>query len=295
MSGETIVRWFIPIALGIMMFAMGLGLTIADFRRIAERPLVVAAGSLAQLVGLPALGFLVAFLFRLDPPVAVGLILVTACPGGPTSNLYTLLARGDVALSVTLTAVSSVVTIFTLPWVVNLAGLTFVDTELPVSLPVIPTMLNVAAVMAFPLGSAMLLRHTNPAAAIRIEPIMQKVAIGILAILVVGAVLKEKARIIEYAFIAGAASITLGLLAVAFGFAVAKLIRQDNRVAVTFGIEVGMQNAALAIGLALGLLNDGRIAIPGVVYGILAYAFCATGIIAGRYLIPAPTSEKSAA
>ena len=295
MSGETIVRWFIPTALGIMMFAMGLGLTTADFRRIAERPLVVAAGSLAQLVGLPALGFLVAFLFRLDPPVAVGLILVTACPGGPTSNLYTLLARGDVALSVTLTAVSSVVTIFTLPWVVNLAGLTFVDTELPVSLPVIPTMLNVAAVMAFPLGSAMLLRHTNPAAAIRIEPIMQKVAIGILAILVVGAVLKEKARIIEYAFLAGAASITLGLLAVAFGFAVAKLIRQDNRIAVTFGIEIGMQNAALAIGLALGLLNDGRIAIPGVVYGILAYAFCATGIIAGRYLIPAPTSEKSAA
>ena len=289
MSGETIVRWFIPIALGIMMFAMGLGLTTADFRRIAERPLVVAAGSLAQLVGLPLLGFLVAFVFRLDPPVAVGLILVTACPGGPTSNLYTLLARGDVALSVTLTAVSSVVTIFTLPWVVNLAGLTFVETELPVSLPIIPTMLNIAAVMALPLGAAMALRHTKPALATRLEPLMQRVAVGILAVLVVGAILKEKARIIEYAFEAGAASITLGLLAVAFGFAVAKLIRQDHRVAVTFGIEVGMQNAALAIGLALGLLNDGRIAIPGVVYGILAYAFCAVGIIAGRYLIPAPT------
>jgi len=295
MSGETIVRWFIPIALGIMMFAMGLGLTLADFRRIAERPLVVAAGSLAQLVGLPALGFLVAFVFRLDPPVAVGLILVTACPGGPTSNLYTLLARGDVALSVTLTAVSSLVTIFTLPWVVNLAGLTFVDTELPVSLPVVPTMLNVAGVMALPLGAAMALRHSKPDAAIRLEPIMQKVAIAILAILVVGAVLKEKARIVEYAFIAGAASITLGLVAVAFGFAVARLIRQDNRVAVTFGIEVGMQNAALAIGLALGLLEDGRIAIPGVVYGVLAYAFCAIGIVAGRYLITAPSSDKSPA
>lgn len=291
MSGETIVRWFIPIALGVMTFAMGLGLTTADFRRIAERPLVVAAGSLAQLVGLPALGFLVAWLFQLDPPVAVGLILVTACPGGPTSNLYTLLARGDVALSVTLTAVSSFVTIFTLPWVVNLAGLTFVDTELPVSLPVVPTMLNVAAVMALPLGTAMALRHAKPAAATRLEPVMQKVAIGILAILVIGAVLKEKARIIEYAFIAGAASITLGLVAVGFGFAVAKLIRQDNRIAVTFGIEIGMQNAALAIGLALGLLNDGRIAIPGVVYGILAYAFCAVGIVAGRFLIPAPTSQ----
>jgi BASS family bile acid:Na+ symporter len=288
MASETIVKLFIPFALGLMMLAMGLGLTVADFRRVGERPWVVAAGSLAQLVGLPALGFGIAWAFGLAPELAIGLVLVSACPGGPTSNLYTALARGDVALSVTLTAVSSVATIVTLPMVVNLAGRTFAAADMAVALPVADTMLQIALVMALPLSIGMGWRHGAPQSAQRAEPWLQRLAVGLLMVLVVGAIARESARITTYAGDVGIAVLALGLSGMALGYGVARALRQPPAIGVTFAIEVGMQNAALAIGIALGLLQNDRMAIPPVVYGVLAYGFCALGIVAGRRWIPAP-------
>jgi BASS family bile acid:Na+ symporter len=274
MSAEMIVQVFIPIALAIIMLGMGLGLTVADFQRVLRAPRAVAVGAAAQLVVLPAVSFAIAALFHVDGPIAVGLVLVSACPGGPTSNFLTGIAGGDVALSVTLTAVSSAVTMVTLPLIMRLALNTFMGASDEVTLPVLQTIAQIALVVVAPIAAGMWLRARAPLRAAQLERVLHKVSIGILVSLVVGATLKERARITDFIGVAGWPVLALNLSTMALGWGLAKAARLGHARAVTISIEVGMQNAALAIGIALGLLHRTDIAIPAVLYGILVYFTC---------------------
>ena len=288
MSTEVVVRLFIPTAIAIIMLSMGLGLVMADFRRVLEKPRGVLAGVLSQLVGLPLLGFAIASLFALPGPLAVGLVLVTACPGGPSSNLYTYYARGDVALSVTLTAISGFATIITIPLWVNLALATYMG-DGRVQLPIIATTANILVVVGVPLILGMHLRANYPTAAARAERWAKRLAVALLVILIVGAVAKERARIGPYLSTLTLPILTLCSVSIAFGFAVGYLTRLGPRGATTLAIEVGMQNGALGIGLAMANLTD-EMAMPAVVYGLLAYFSCGTALLIGRRINRLSTS-----
>jgi BASS family bile acid:Na+ symporter len=282
----TLVQVFIPVAIATIMFAMGLGLRTIDFRRVALEPRAVLIGAFAQLVLLPVVGFALATLFELPPPLAVGFMLITAAPGGPSSNIYSHLARGDVALSVTLTAVSGVVTIITIPLIMHLVLGHFLGESRTVSLPVGETILQIALIVGLPLGLGMFLRHHRPAAADKADRIFKRVAVGLLVVFVVGAVTKEARRIGGYVDTLLLPVVVLSFGTMFLGLALAVLGRLPIRQGVTICIEVGMQNGALAMGLALGAFGSEEIAMPAVIYSLVAYFSCAIWIPIGRRFVP---------
>lgn len=281
MSTDTIVQLFIPTALATIMFAMGLGLIVADFRRIVERPRAVAAGAVAQLLVLPALGFATAFAFGLPTPLAVGMVLLTACPGGPSSNLYSHMAGGDTALSVTLTALSGLVTIVTIPLITNLALVVFAGEGQVVQLPVLDTIGRIFIVVGLPLAVGMVVRAKRAALAERMEPVVKRIAVVLLTILVIGAVAKEASQIAGFVAIAGLPVVVMNATGMVLGLGLALALALPPRQTVTITIEVGMQNAAMAIGIATGLLGSTEIAIPAVIYALVAYVTCAIAGVAG--------------
>jgi BASS family bile acid:Na+ symporter len=282
MDAQTIVNLFIPFTLMVIMFSMGLGLTVKDFKLVLVHPKAVVAGSLAQLVLLPLLGFLVAWLFAPSPAMAVGLVLITACPGGPSSNLMTNLARGDTALSVSLTAISGVVTIASIPLITNFAAGVFAADAAGLSLPVGSTVLKLILIVALPLAVGMLVRWKRPVFAARIETWVKRAAVTLLAILIIGALIKSRKELALYGFDAIYPPMLLSILGVVFGLALSFSLKLSPRQRVAIPIEVGTQNGALAIGLALTAMESTDAAFPGVIYGTFMYLPCAVMVLFGR-------------
>lgn len=169
MESSFLTAVFLPLALFAVMLGMGLGLTLKDFSRVLVYPKGIVVGLLAQLVMLPILGFIVASLFPLSPELAVGVMILVACPGGPTSNLVTYLARGNVALSISLTAISSLLTVFTIPLVVNLATRAFMGEATDLQLPFLATVLQIAVITIIPVAVGMALHYYLPLFAARVE------------------------------------------------------------------------------------------------------------------------------
>ena len=307
MTAQTIIQVFIPFALATMMFSMGVGLRWSDFQRVAASPKGVVAGMVGQLLFLPLLALAVAAASGLAMELQVGLVLVAACPGGPSSNLYTYHARGDLALSVVLTALSGVITVFTIPLWVNLAGTLFAGELPPVQMPVLPTMIMVAAVTVAPVLAGMVVRsRLSDAAAVLWEKRMSGVATAILVLLVAGAVSSEASNLVRYAGEVGPAVLALGTLAMLGGWGLGRAVGEGPKVSITIAIEVGMQNSGLAISLALSSfavvesgagneVGDVAYAVPAAVYAILLYGLCAVAIWVGRRLILPPRAGDAVA
>jgi len=286
MTAQDIVKLYIPIVLGVIMLTMGLGLSLPDFKRVLVEPKAIALGLVNQLIVLPLVGFGIAFLFELPPALAVGLVIITACPGGPSSNLYSKLARGDVALSVSLTAISGLVTMVSIPLVTGLALDTFMGQGRDIHLDVPGTILQLFLIVGVPLSLGMYCRFRNVERAIKLEKIMTKVAVALLLTLIIGAILKERAKVGAYVADLGLPIIVLSLSTIFIGLLSAMAARLSIRQSVTIAIEVGMQNAALGMGIAMTSLGSEEIAMPSVVYGILAYFTCAVALLIGRRFIP---------
>lgn len=198
MQSSFLSAVLLPLALVIIMFGMGLTLTVQDFRRVWIAPKAVAIGLIAQLVMLPLLGFAIASLTPLSPELAVGVIILAACPGGPTSNLFTFLAAGDVALSITLTAISSLITVFSIPWVVNLGLQAFLDQTSTFQLPFGPTVVQIAVVAIIPVVLGMLVRHYAPQLAQRTDRSLRWISTAFLAAVIVGFFAQERQNILAF-------------------------------------------------------------------------------------------------
>lgn len=265
-----------------IMLAMGLGLRPEDFRRVAEKPRAVVAGLASQILLLPILGFAVAYAFRLPPDLAVGLVLLTACPGGAHSNLYASLARADVALSVTLTAVSGLITIVTIPFVLRMATSLFAAGGQVPQLPVGQTMMQIFLIMGLPVAFGMLIRSKSPRWAARLETGVKTLAIILLALIVVGSIARQSDQVAAFAQRAGAPVVVLNLAAMAVGWIVARQLRLPGTQRRTIALEVGIQNGALAFALAAGLLSSVSVAIPAILYSILVYFTGLLVVFAGR-------------
>jgi BASS family bile acid:Na+ symporter len=283
MEGQNVaVQYFLPFTIAMIMLAMGLGLVFDDFRRIFEKPRAVVIGLGAQLVLLPVLGFAVALGFGLRPELAVGLVLLTACPGGAHSNLYASLARADVALSVTLTAISGFVTIGTIPPLVRLATTVFATGGEVPKLPILDTTFQIFVIMAIPVVLGMLIRARSERWAGRLEKVVKIFAIVLLALIVVGSIARQSDNVVALAIQAGVPVVVLNVVAMILGYwiaAGARLPRPQRR---TITLEVGIQNGALAFALAAGLLQSIAVAIPAILYSILVYFTGAVVIASGR-------------
>ena len=258
-------------ALIVIMLGMGLSLRTSDFKRIIFNPKPIIIGLINQLILLPLIGLGVTFLFPMNPEVAIGIMILAACPGGPTSNLITHLAKGDLALSVTLTAFSSLITILTIPFIVNFALETFLDATQLIQLNVLQTVLQICVVVVIPVVVGMAIRRNRPLFAERMaKPV--KIASGVvLALIIVALVIKEHANFIPYFKQAGIATLVLNIATMGVGFFSAKLFHIEKKQAVSISVESGIQNGTLAITIAVVLLNNTAYAIAPAVYSLLMF------------------------
>lgn len=271
MQNDIVSMVFLPLALSFIMFSLGLGLTTADFRDIVRQPRALLVGVVCHFVLLPVIAWYLVRWAGLPPAIAVGFMIVAACPTGTTSNLLTYIARGDVALAVSFTAVASVLTVFTLPLIVSAAMDNFMGHAVAVAVPVPLIMAQVFLLLALPVGAGMGLRGRWPERAKAFAPLAARIS-TVLFFAIMGAAVVKNWKLLHDSF-AQLAPIALGLNAamLAIGLSVAWLVRLPTRQAVTLGIESAIQNAALALVIAGSVLHNDEMVIPAAVYGILMY------------------------
>lgn len=280
MESSPLTEIGLPIALAIIMVGIGLSLTVGDFRREARAPRGLVVGSLAQLLLMPALGFAVVAVLGLDPVVAVGLIIVAACPGGATSNLITYLGRANVALSIVLTCTASLVTIVTLPLFADLAIGRYLGGAGAIEVPLGRTILTLIGVVLVPVVIGMNVRARAPERAAAGERVVSALGAVILVALIVGIALSvdDLGALLRQA---GPAAALLNLGGIAIGFGVGRLSGLGWEDRFTTAVELGVKNSTL--GIVLGsLLGDPAFAVPSAVYGLLMYVSAAALIAVGR-------------
>ena len=281
MESNFLTAVFLPFALFIIMLGMGLGLTVKDFTRIFVEPKAVIIGLIAQLIIVPVVGFLLAMFFPLSPELAVGVVILAACPGGPTSNLVTYLVKGNVALSITLTAISSLVTVFTIPLVVNLAMQQFMTESVALQLPFLKTVIQIAVITLIPVSLGMLTHHYAPTLAATIEKKVKWLSLFFLGLIIVGLLLKERENVSSFFLQVGGVTLTLNVLTMVLGYGLSVLTGLNRECAKAITVEVGIQNGTLAILIASTptFLNNPNMAIPAAVYALLM--FVTSGIFVG--------------
>lgn len=267
-SAGPLVLVGLPLALAVIMGTLGLSLTTDDFRRIVTQPRGVLIG-LANLFFLsPLLAFVVAELYGLEAGLAAGLVLLGASPGGTTANLLTHLARGDVALSVTMTALSSIAAVITVPLYLGLA-VDWFDADVGADVSTAGISLRVLLITVVPLALGMYVRSRSPEAVARIEPTAKKVALVVFVLVVAGAIGSEFGTIRDNFAELALAALTLNVAAMACSFGISRLARLDVRQATAVSLELGVHNSTVAI--AVGALVAEELVLPAAVYGVFMY------------------------
>lgn len=283
----------LPAALAVVMLGLGLSLTVADFRRVAQRPLPVAAALGTQLLVLPLVCFGLVLLAGLDPLLAVGMMLLAASPGGTTANLFSHLFRGDVALNITLTAVNSVIAVVTLPLVLGLS-LAFFGVGGQVGLQLDKT-LQVFAVVLVPVVIGMMIRRGSPGFADRADRPVRVLSAVVLAGVIAGALLAERDEIGTLLADVGLVVVAFCLISLVLGYLLPRLLRVGHPQAVASAFEVGIHNSTLAIAVAVGVLGVERLAVPAAVYGVLMFPLALAAGVVLRRLAPDRATRRDVA
>ncbi len=274
--GTALTSVGLPVALAIVMFGLGLSLTVADFARVVRAPKAVAVALATQLLVLPLVCFGLVAGLGLDPVLAVGMMLLAASPGGTTANLFSHLFRGDVALNITLTAVNSVLAVVTLPVVVNLAlghfrpalgdgtvGLEF------------GKVVQVFAIVLVPVVLGMLVRRWSASFADRADRPVRIVSAVVLVAVIAGALLAERDNLATYLAETGLVAALFCACSLVAGYLLPRLLRVERRQAIASAFEVGIHNSTLAITIALTVMGSERLAVPAAVYGIVMFPIAA--------------------
>ena len=264
--------WIVIPVLLVLMFLLGTDLNKEAFANVARNPRAVMAGMTGQLVFLPLIAIGVAWALKLPPVYFMGLVLVACCPGGSSSNVFSMLAKGDVALSVTLTAFSSVITLFTLPLVMGaVAELVSQQAGLEINLPVGKLLVQNLVLLFAPMLLGIMLRHFRPRIAAKVNRVLGKCAFPALMLLAGAFFLQYTNEIIKNFTMLGIAAGALILMAMLCSWLLSRTGRFSSGVRRTIVIEVGMQNAAQAIAIASSpfIFNSGEMAIPAIIYALM--------------------------
>ena len=255
----------------IIMLGMGLSLVADDFKRIIVYPKAIMVGLVNQLILLPLIGFGIALVFPLSPEIAIGIMILAACPGGPTSNLIAHLAKGDTALSVTLTALSSFITILTIPFIVNFALIHFLEEGQMIRLDVVDSITQIFVIIIVPIVIGMLIRRYREGFAMRMARPVRIASAMVLALVIIGIVIKEKENFVSYFQQAGIVALLLNVTTMVLGYFSARLFRITGPRSISISIESGIQNGTLAISVAVVLLGSTELAIAPAIYSLLMF------------------------
>lgn len=271
---DILVSVVLPLGLAFIMFSLGVGLTPADFLRVGQRPLAFFAGALNQVILLPIIAYLTVLTFGLTAELAVGMMILAACPGGVTSNIISKLARGDVALSVSLTAVISLVSVITVPFILSFALSAFMGADSP------PVNITATAMMMFlltvvPITIGLILRSVMPTKMIAAEPVLGRLATILFIIIIVAALAANQEAFVKNLPILGPSLVTLLIVLTVTGYFVPRLLGRTQKEAKTISVETGVQNGTLGIAIAAIIVGGGTgfsaYAVPSAVYGIIMY------------------------
>ena len=277
----------IPWVLRLVMIGLGLSLTLNDFRRVLVYPKAVTLGLVAQLIGQPLIGFGLALLFNAPPTIAMGLVILAACPSGVTSNAYSFAARADVPLCVTLSALTSVITIFTIPFFINFGLTTFTVGGALTAFPVSRMMLELVGYTLVPLTLGMLIRAWVPRFAEgAVEPIRKSILYLMMSVLILG-VISSYQEIFDHFAQAGALVITMNLLSMGMGYGLARLLGLPTPQVITITFEVGVHNLALAFTITFAMLQRPDLAIAALLYAVVMPATALSFVAIAKRLLAA--------
>lgn len=262
---------FLAVALIIIMFGMGLSLVKDDFIRLFKYPKAIIVGLINQIILLPIIAYIIIALFDVGADIAIGVMILAACPGGPTSNLITHLAKGDTGLSVSLTAANSLITIFTIPFVVDFALSQFLDASEMIEINKLQTVIQIFVIVIIPVAIGMALKKAKPAFADKMSKPVKIASAVLLFLVIIGLVLKKKEDLIPYLQQAGWTTFTLNAVTMIIGFISAKIARLNLAQSLTISIESGIQNGTMAIAIASGILMNENYAIAPAVYSLIMF------------------------
>lgn len=275
---EIVSKIFLPLSLAIIMLGMGMTLIPSDFTRILKKPKAILIGLANQLVLLPIIGFLLAIVFKLNPIMAVGLMILATCPGGPTSNLITQVSKGNIALSVTLTAIASILTVFTIPFILSYALAYFgTGTAVTIELPILNTILQIMVITIIPISLGMLIRRFKTDFANRMEKPMRIASTVIFILVFIAAIFANLDNIGNAMREVGLVTLLLNILTMGLGYATARLFKLKIKSAISITVESGIQNGTLALVIANSILNNPEMGIPTIAYAI--WMFMTGGIL----------------
>ncbi|MDP7541218.1 MAG: bile acid:sodium symporter family protein [Candidatus Pelagibacter bacterium] len=261
---------FLPIALAFIMFALGLGLTGADFLRVAKQPRDFFVGAISQIILLPVIAFILVKTWPISPELAIGVMIIAAAPGGVTSNILTSFAKGDVALSVSFTAIISLISVVTVPIIViNSAEYFGADVQ---NISVIAKAILMFMLVTVPLIIGMLLKRFVPNFVLKFEPIAKKISIALFVLVLLGAIAKQREHIIDYFAQAGLVTFVLNLVMMIVAYFIAHLLAAGPAQKKCITIECGLQNGTLAIFVANEFLGGGIYVIPAATYSLIMFA-----------------------
>ena len=262
---------FLPLALAFIMFSLGLGLTGADFTRVAKQPKDFFIGLICQIILLPIIAFILVKLWPISPELALGVMIIAAAPGGVTSNILTSFAKGDVALSISLTAIISLLSVITVPFIVitslGLLGLENISKDFSL----ISMAISMFLIVVVPTLLGMILRKFLIDITIKLEPISKKISLVLFIIVLLGAILGEKDNILSYFADAGLVTLILNIIMMILAFFVAQLLGTGIEQKKCISIECGLQNGTLAIFVGSTLFGGGVYIIPAATYSLIMF------------------------
>lgn len=270
MQQSAITDSLLPLALGIIMLGLGLSLTLSDFKRVLVYPRAILVGLATQTLLLPLVCFVLASTTGLTPELAVGLMLLAASPGGATANLYSHLAKGDVALNITLTAVNSLLSLITLPIIVNLSLMHFLGEGQYIP-PQFKKVVEVASIILIPVCIGMFIRSRSEKFAEKMNKPVRIASVVILAGLIIAALLKDKDKVAQYFAEVGTAALLFNLSSMLIGYYLPLLLKVTRKQAIAIGMEIGIHNGTLAIFIAFNVLNNPAMSIPPAIYSLIMF------------------------
>ena len=262
----------LPLALAFIMFVLGLGLTGSDFLRVVKQPRDFFVGAFSQIILLPIIAFILVKIWPIAPELAIGVMIIAAAPGGVTSNLLTSFAKGDVALSISLTAIISLLCVITIPFIVLTSVGLLNDSNITQDISLFSMSRDMFLIVTVPVILGMLIRRFASGAALKFEPVAKKISIVLFVLVLLGAIAAERENVISYFAQAGLITLVLNIVMMIVAYCVAKLLASGMKQKKCITIECGLQNGTLAIFVATSIFGGGMYVIPAATYSLIMFA-----------------------
>ena len=263
---------FLPLALAFIMFALGLGLTGSDFLRVAKQSRDFFIGAFSQIILLPIIAFVLVKMWPIAPELAIGVMIIAAAPGGVTSNILTSFAKGDVALSISLTAIISLLSVITIPFIVLTSVGLLSNTNVTQDISLVNMSRDMFLIVTVPVLLGMLFRRFISVIASKFEPIAKKISTVLFVLVLLGAIAAERENVISYFAQAGLITLVLNVIMMVVAFCLAQLFGSKAEQKKCITIECGLQNGTLAIFVATSIFGGGMYVIPAATYSLIMFA-----------------------